>query len=418
MAGYKPGRLARTLGLTGAGSYFALYSSTVGGLYDDQIESVSIHRGKSGRGGGVHPSTLEITVKGMPALDATGSSVRFFLRETQAARLAARLGTTGPQIERRFTGRLGQVDVEDTGKRFTTTYGAASWITRLNYAPARSVPTAGQSVKRVIQDLLTLNRPTPLAGIIGSFHGDFDTLAETSEPVTFKDAISKYTDDLGILVRETRAGVSQVMSLPYRLDYAQRALPRSVPLTRSEAISPAKWEQRNEWPPVIVDYDVTNENGARVTRTAQIANYTAESPERRALDWSYIRPTTDQLYHHAYGMVYESNPRQYTVPSVKIDLLRLIASPQQYHRDQAGQLLGMEAGDPVYFSADWPSRLRGVHVAEGITETIGPDEWTLDLSLVPYSHAFGAAPAPEVPARSWESALYPWTDDPRPWAGA
>lgn len=416
MAGYKPGRLARTLGLTGSGPFFGLYSSTVGGLYDEQINAATIHRGKSGRGGGVHPSTLEITVPGLPALDATGSSVRLFLREVPAARLAARLGTTGPAIERRFTGRLGQVDVEDTGKRFSTSYSAASWISRLNYAPARSTPTAGQSVKRVIADLLTLNRPAPLAGIEVTFHGEFDAVATTSEPVTFKDAIGTYTADLGILIRETRAGVSQVLSLPYRLDYAQRTLAAALPLTRSQAISPAKWAQRNEWPPVIVDYDVTNENGARVTRTAQIENTTGESPERLALDWSYIHPTTDQLYQHAYGMVYESSPRQYTVPSVKIDLLHLIASPKQYHRDQAGQLLRMEAGDPVYFSGDWPARLRGVHFAEGITETIGPDEWTLDLSLVPYSHAMGSPNNPAVPARVWDSAGNTWNTETRKWS--
>lgn len=413
-ATHRPGRLARTLGLTGSGPYFGLYSEAGIGLYDDSIQSVAIHRGKSGRGGGVTPSTLEVTVKGGPVLHVAGHNVRLFLRDAPAANLAARLGTTGPAISARFTGRLAKTGVDDTGRRLATTYTAASWITRLAYSGVHTTPTAGQSVKRVITDLFKLNRPWGLAGVSATFHGDFDTVAETTDPVTYSEAIARYTTDLGILVRETRAGISQVMPLPYRITSAATRLATALPLTRSQAISPARWEQPNERPPVTVEYDVRNTNNNVVRRSVDIAAGT-EPPETVVYDWSYIRADTDHLYHHAYGIVYESSPRQFAVPSVKIDLLHLIGSSKQYHRDQAGQLLGLEPGDPVYFSGDWPSVLQGVHFAEGITETIDADTWTLELSLVPYAHAMGAAPSPAVPARVWDSAGNTWNNETRKW---
>lgn len=416
MATHKPGRLARTLAaVTGSGPYFGLYSPALGTLYDSEIISAVTHRGKQSRGGGVHPATLEVAVKGAPVLGATGTNVSLTLREGPAARLAAHTGVSADRLRARYSGRLGQVDTEDTGTRLTTTYSAGSWLARLNRSPVHSTPTAGQNLRRVLSDLFKLS--TPLAGINVTFHGDFDTLAETTDPVLYKDAIDRYTTNLGILVRETRAGVSQVLPLPYRITAAAAALSTAVPLTRSQAISPARWQQRNEAPPMVVEYWVTNENGFRVQRSVSVES-TGETPETRTEDWGYIRADTNQLYHHAYGMVYESNPRQFAVPSVKVDLLYLLASPHKYHRDQAGQLLALEAGDPVFFSADWPSSLAGVHFAEGITETINTEEWTLELALVPYAHAMGVAPSPKVPARVWTSARYPWKDESRIWRNA
>lgn len=414
MAVYRPGRLRRVLG-NGTMWNFSMYSAAMS-AYDGDIQTVTIRRGKSGRGGGVHPATMEITVNGAPVLGLAGSNVRFFLREEPAARLAARVGTTAAAIATRYTGRIGQSSVEDTGRRFATTYSAASWITRLNHSPKAAFPKAGQDLKRVINDL-THQLDSPLAGVNVTFHGDFDTLAADDTPLLFKDGITKYTADLGLLVRETRGGVSQVLTLPYRAAHAAAAMKTAIPLIRSQAISPARWEQRNEWPPQIIDYQITNPNGAVVTRTAQISTGSGETAERVAKDWSYIKPTTDQLSRHAYGMVYETNTRQYSVPSVTVDLLHLISSPNQYHRDQAGQLLAMEAGDPVFFAGDWPDLLRGIHFAEGVTETIGPDTWTLELSLVPHSHAVGDT-TPVVPARVWESAVNRWNEEPRIWSAA
>lgn len=410
MATHRPGRLARKLGFAGA-PLFGLYSEPLTTLYDKDIHSVAIHRGKSGRGGGVHPSTLEVSLKGQYSSAVTGSNVRFFLRDAPAAAIASRAGVTADAIKMRFTGRMSQTEVEDDGKRFTSTYRAASWINRLYRSPKHATPVAGHGVNRFLQELMGMAQP--LAGINLSFHGDFDQIAATGAPVLFKDAIDKYTQDIGILVRETRDGRSQVMTLPYRITHTAFRLENGVPLTRSQAVTPARWEQRNDWPAQTVQYKVANENGNVVTRSVSIAS--AETPLVASYDWSHIKATTDQLYYHAYGMVYETNTRQFSIPSVTVDLLYLLSSSNPYHRMQAGRLLEMEAGDAVFFSGDWPAPVRGVHFAEGIKETITADAWTLNLELVPYAQAMGAAPSPTVPARSWESATGPWSAESRAW---
>ena len=80
----------------------------------------------------------------------------------------------------------------------------------------------------------------------------------------------------------------------------------------------------------------------------------------------------------------------------------------------AAQMLTLEAGEPVYLSGDWPTRLQGVHYAEGITETITPNEWRFELSLIP--HALGAGtPSPSVPPLAWDSFTTAWADETRAW---
>lgn len=410
MATHRAGRLARTLKFAGA-PLFGLYSEPLGGYYDTDIHSVAINRGKSGRGGGVHPSTMEVRLKGLHSAAVTGNNVRFFLRDAPAAAIAARAGVTADAIKSRFTGRMAQSEVDDDGKRFTSTYRAASWINRLYRSPKHATPVAGRGINSFLQDLMGM--ANPLAGIVLSFHGDFDQIPVTGPPVLFKDAIDKYTKDIGILVRETRDGRSQVMTLPYRITHTAFRLANGVPLTRSQAVTPARWQQRNDWPAQTVQYKLTNPNGNIVTRSVSIA--TEETPLVSDYDWSHIKAVTDQLYYNAYGMVYETNTRQFSLPSVTVDLLRLLGSDNPYHRMQAGRLLEMEAGDAVFLSGDWPAPVRGVHFAEGIRENITSDAWTLELELVPYAQAMGSAPSPVVPARAWESAAGPWSAETRAW---
>lgn len=413
MTEIKPGQLANTLDKLSTGPHFAFYSPTVGGKYDSDIVSVTMRRGKTGRGGGVHPSTMEITFTGGPVwVEGSGSNGRLFIRDDLATALGAQLGVSGTEIAKRFEGRLGQIDVEDTGLQLQTTYSASSWVSQLSVSPRTWSHPAGTSVKRVIQDLLHLNLPTPPEGITGQMYSDYyDTLAEPTDKITYSDAIDKFTTDLGILVRVRRDGFIQGLPLEYRRLLATNGLPLAVPITRSEAISPARWTQRNEVPASDVSYYVTTPAGAKLLRTADIAF--GGTPV--TYDWSYVRADTQQTYYNAMGIVYESNPRQMSVPSVKIDLLRLIDSPSKYHRDQAGQLLLLEAGDPIFLSDDWPPALRGVHFAEGIAETITGSEWTIELSLVTWAHAMGSAPTPEVPPRAWESAHKPWNAETRTW---
>lgn len=416
MPTYKPGRLYRVLGkVTSYRSLFGMYSEPLGTLYDADIHSLVMHRGKEDRGGGSFPTTLEATVKGQYSSSVAGENVRVFLRDEPAVAVAAHCGTTAEAIKQRFAGRMGQTDVEDTGKRFTTTFGAASWLAQMNYSPVYFAPPAGMSVVSALAYLAHSDEPN--RGINMVLHGDAGKIA-TDQPLTlFKDGVGKYAEDIGILLQERRNGETHIMPLLYRKGLATTQVATTLPLTRSQAISPAKWEQRNERPAVRIEYLVTNAEGGPARRVAEVANTTGEIRETEELDWTYIQVTDvdNQLYREAYGRVLQSSTRQFTVPSVTIDLLHLIGSSKDYHHKQAGQLLALEHGEPVYFSADWPAPLRGVHFAEGINETVDADTWTLELSLVPYAHAMGDTPTPTVPGRTWDSLAGTWNQQTQKW---
>lgn len=416
MAIFKPGRLRRTLDpIIGAMFMFGVYSEPLGGFYDDVIQSVTIHRGKSGRGGGSNPSTLEITMTGRYTTAAAGNNIRFFIRDPAAALLATHLGGNATAITARYTGRLGKSSVEDTGKRFASTFMASSWISQMNYSTVKYTPLAGATVLSAIAGFTQAQEP--LRGIEMHTFGASDLVARTDDPQTFKDGISKYAADIGILMQETRDGKTNVFGHLWRYDQAAAKAATELPLTRSQAISPATWEQSNERPPVIVNFKITNSSGGPAVRTVTLPNPTGELRETIDVDWSHVQVlvTDNQLYREAYALAYESSDRLYKVPSVTIDLLYLIGSPSSYHRQQAAQLLALEAGDPVFFSGDWPTPLLGVHFAEGITETITSESWTLELSLLPMSHAIGNKYTTPIPARVWESATYPWNNETRKW---
>lgn len=417
MANYRPGRLRRTLApIVGNVSMFQLYSAPLGTLYDNDIHSVSINRGQSGgRAAGSIPSTLEVDLRGQYSAAVAGNNVRMSMRGPTSEALAAHLGVSAAAIAPRFTGRLGQTTVTDTGKKFSTVYRAASWIAQMNYSPKHYTPLAGQPLSTVLAGLLDAGQP--LRGIKPSFYPPFDPMAKNEPAITFKDGITRYATDLGTLLQETRDGQTKGRSIRNRANSARSALAASLPLTRSQAISPATWEQNNERPAVRVQFTVTNAAGAVSTRLAEVENPTGELVETQTVDWTYVRvaDVDSDPYREAYARVLSSNIRQFTIPSVTVDLLYLIGSPKQYHRDQAGQLLNLEQGDPVYFSADWPEALRGVHFAEGITETIGPDEWTLELALVPYAQVTGDAPSPVVPPKVWDSAGNSWNNETKRW---
>lgn len=409
---FKPGRLRRVLDpIVSAGNYaFAMFSTSLGGLYEDTIEEINIYRGKSGRGGGSFPAVLEIRLRGRYSAAAAGENVRVFLRDSAADAIAAHCSTTRDAIKTRYTGRLGVTSVADTGKTYSTTFGASSWIAQMNYSPVHYAPTAGQSIGAAIAGLCQAS--DPLRGITVTQLGSFDKIATNQPNTLFKDGVGKYAEDIGILMQETRDGVTRVFGHQYRADQVTIKGVTELPLMRSQALSPAEWKQPNERPGIVAEFTIVNASGGLTTRTASVANPGGELRETVEIDWSWFKENDvdNQAYREAYGRVYESTSRQFRMESITVDLLYLLGSPKQYHRQLAGQLLALEHGDPVFFSADWPSELEGVHFAEGIKETITSNTWELQLDLVPYAQAIGYAPSPVVPGRAWDSIPAPWDD--------
>lgn len=408
----RPGRLYRSLKPSAPLFEFSVDDGTV--LTDDQLRSITIKRGKTGAGGGVHPSTAEVAIAGFGSV-RTGLNCSLKLTGAGAA-LVADLGRgTAANIAPRFTGRIGRQLVDDTGSSSDTTFLAASWTAQLPGDGTAPAITKGLAVATAITRLMTpptlpLSAPVRMAD-----HAAHGTVYLPPEPgSTYADLIGKYTTDLGILVRETRLGGRQILTHQFRRDRAQFTMAGAPTLTRSQALSPARWEQGNETMPRNHRLLYVNSADELVARTYGDPDST--TTERVDVDMSHIKFADDtQASMEAYARRAADWTSSYSIPSITIDLLLLLTSPHAMHRAQAGRLLSMEVGDPMFLSEDWHPQLQGIHYAEALNETITPDSWTLELGLVPAHAAIGEI-SPAVPARTWEAANHPWSADPRTWA--
>lgn len=418
MAIFKPGRLRRVLTpIIGNAWLFALYTPSLG-AYEDVITGIKIHRGTTGRNVGHHASTVEVGLNGRFDALSTGELMRVLLRNQTAAALAAFVGggATAANIETRFEGRFATVDIEDTGRRFETTIAGASWLAQMNYSTASFTPIAGESLAALYADMTKSDEP--LRGIsFGTVLGTMDMRHfAAGESMLFREGVEEIAADIGVLFQERRDGVTYAYSHVKRRDLALSRVITDFPLMRSQAVAPGKYEQSNAQPAKRVEFKIINEQGGPAVRTAEIANPSGELRENEVVDWSRWQVTAvdNQLYREAYARVHESSSRLYQLPTVKVDMLMLLQNGGTYAKQIASQILRLEVGEPIALSGDWPGKLQGVHFAEGITETVTPDEWTFELSLVPHIVATGYG-GPTVRPRAWDSANYNWDIETRKW---
>lgn len=419
MAIFRPLRLKRTLSpITGTQWAFSMTAGSFAEA-DDTIQSVVINRGVGGRNVGHNPTTCEIRVDGRKDGFITGNQMRMFLREDPANRLGDHLGAVGADIAMRFKGRLGRVGIDDTGKRFDSELSGSSFLTQMNYSPAGFVPTAQESLGAILLDMTKANEP--VRGIdFGTFIGPVNIVNYAAgETARYREGVGTYAGDIGVLMQERRDGSTIAWSHFTRYDLAASRLLTEWPLMRSQAIAPGHYEQSNDRPAKRVEYTIRNEVGGLATRVAEVANPTGELRETESIDWSKWQVSTvdNQLYREAYARVFESSARLYSLPTVTIDLLMLLKHSGEYSKRIARQMLLLEVGEPVFLSGDWPPVLQGVHFADGIKETIGPNEWTLELSLIPHAVAVGRV-SPDVPALAWDSATKAWDEESREWDNA
>lgn len=402
-------RLWRKLGATNPLFRFN-YGSTI--LWDNVIQSATIHRG----GEGVSPSTLELPTIAYDSV-ATGEACSFELSAYGNDLINSLIGSTGYWRARRFTGRIGQQSVDDRGgsKQYST-YMASSQSAQLPAIRKTYSFAKGDLVRDVIR---TIMNPPSLSEYTVS---NSDTVAmyghlwEPIENQTYGDLIGRFTENLGIYARETRGGSIQLQTNEQRNRDATEDLAALLPLSRSQGLAPAVWEQRNKTRPRNYLLKYYNAAGSLVQQI--YGDQTDTLAEVIELDMSYVQFRDGiQPQQEAFARRAREWLSAYAIPSIKVDLLQLLSRPNPYDRMQAGRLIGLEVGSPMYFSGDWHPNLRGISYADEIKETITPDTWELEFKLTPSQEVTGDI-SPTIPARVWDQATYPWNTETRTWNGA
>lgn len=406
MSWTRPGRLHRTLKRIGVPTPLVTVTGDNFTLSDDDVTSLSMSHGGTDPSPGIQPSTCEAVIQ-RPAWIKTGQNFTVSLTAAAAAAIAARTTIPTNRFTERFTGRAGSQVNTDTPRGLSARIKAASWSAQLSRVNVQRWFDTGLPVNDAIRFLC--DSPA-LPEIDFRNFGTFDVLAEKIPDATYSGTLASISSDIGVLVRDTRAGQLEAWPLAHRMQWAADRIPDQYPLTRSQALSPATWEQPNEDLPAKVRADWIGTDG---TPYAISSGGTDESIVERH-DWTHIRARTTTLDRRFWALVNQEWDRIFRLPSVKVDLLYLLGSDNPYHQGQAGMLLSLNAGDTIGFSGDWYSNLQGLHVVTGIDEQITGSAWTLTLSLAPHKLVFGEE-SPPVPALVWESATYPWRDETRTW---
>lgn len=397
-------------------------------MTDHDLKAITINRGAAGAVFGEQDHTMEINsavVRGV----RTDYPIRCQLTNYGAQHLADRLGGDPAAFQDRFYGRIGRQVVDDAGGigveggKWETSIYASKWQSQLRNLQRVGWQNNGEPVMSLFEQFIFRqynNLPHMPNPIFPSDSWDYGTMKNDydyeQQQITYGDFSTKYFDDLGYYVQNTRAGADQVLTIERRWSLAQYRLDKMLPLTRAQVLAPSQWEQPNEDRPrnhTVIYQLVGNSEWQRRTIGPDPDDPRIELAEHDVsyVGWPTLYQPTQML---AARYAQERTNTGYSLPSVEIDLLRLIDSDSEADRTQARQLLELEMGDPIYLSNDWANQIRGIHYATGITESISADGWNMTLSLVPTNVVVGEW-SPDVTPQSWDSAREFWDEETRAW---
>lgn len=418
----RPGLLKRTLA-QGGENLFEL-SLAGSGLYTyEQFGDVAISHGKDSPGGGMTVATMSCRVQDtIPA--GAQRRARLRLSGALANRITEGTGYTADSIRHRFTGRIGADTITDRSDRHSryTEIQCSSWTSLLKNGKRSTVFYANGLVLASLRNAFAhpsfVNANIAPVNFPDTAHSDRSFELEGNE-FRFSEAITKYGSDIGILIQQQRDGSISLLPITKRIELLNSRISSTWPLLRSEAISPAIWEQHVET--ASKQYTLK-----WLTEDDTVYDWVWPLPvganpglivETEDVDWSNIRTVTDNYRRYMDALNYETNAMRHTLSSVKIDLLMLLKSSRYYDRRIAVQMLALNEGDPLYLSGDWPTAITGPQLVQGIDEKITADEWTLELSLTHPRNTLGllAAETPTVPPKVWDSARTAWNSTAGTW---
>lgn len=410
----KPGRLYKTL--APSEPLFAL-TMTGGDQYDDNsIIMITINRGDASTLAGMQPSTLEVDLAGKSTKRMTGKTVTLNLTSAGRSLLSNMTGKPSAYFYERFVGRAGTFKYTDSPRtaQQITKIMAGSWAAQERNSGKR-LPIVGKN--QPISEIL--GRVLYRAGRTYTYtaRGEFERTGIEFADASFDDIWGKLADDIYIPAPVKRNGTLSAVSLPQLFTETQERLNSTPHLTRSQVLSPVEWEQPNEVNSELYSFLHTNSDGVVIRQDLQYTWAGSNIPDfdTTEIDWKQLRLNdTGHFLYAARGYIMREASQRWFLSNVTVDLLHLLRSANPYDRDVAGFLLTLEVGESVNLSGDWPIDVSGVYFAAAIKEHISSNEWTLEISLLPFLWVFGEQ-SPVVPPRVWGSFAHPWNEETRNW---
>lgn len=369
---------------------------------------------------GYTPATMETTAAGsLPA--RINGSVTVYLSQWLAEKITAGTPIPAARIRPRFVGRVGLDTIDDRGDKRArhTNLRCSSWGALLGQSRRRITMHEGGSLAAETRNIF--QHPS-LSSMVSLSYGDPAYLdrVHATETGTYQDVADKYTKDIGTLIQQKRDGSLQLLAPNVRRLALEAGNRTQYGYLRSHTLAPASWDQ----PVESLTGPLSIKRRTADTSVAYVEPWPLPSGVVDALDmdtepydWSHIRINSQNYQHFMNARNLESNSPRHSLSSVKFDLMRMVSSPREYDRLCAAQLLDLNAGDPIYFGGDWPKEIRFPYFTTEITETMTPDEWTLEIKTQHPRTVVGMND-PELPVLTsavWAQAVNPWNTYTKPW---
>lgn len=408
----RPGRLYRVLADCPK-PIFKVSGATRYSRTDDGIHSITVKHGQDDATGGVPVATAEVGFTGYVSPEV-GETFKVELTPEAATYLSTLTGASN--IAPRYFGRTGLYSVDDTGKRVDSTVTASSWHSQLSNRRRVHAFPRGRWVHEALTTLLTAPSLAQIPTITRGNNAAREKFGQIYDPVAdakYSDVIGKLTSDIGVLVRQRRNGHLELTPLAQRRADATTALASFPPIARSQVIAPTTWA--TDWENDPTNHRIVTRDGAMAPVSLNFGNLAETWRDTRETDLQYLYfADNDQWTTLGEAGRYSEYTGAYKLPQIEIDLLALFRRGKPYDLLVAGQVLALEQGAAVAFSGDWYPHFQAVMFAEGITETISSDTWSITLNLVPLGRVTGELPTKPKP-RIWDQANIPWDEAPGTW---
>lgn len=375
---------------------------------DDDIISLSINYGKSSSSLALAVPTATIEIYGNVPLSYNSD---------------VKIETEIKGIESRFIGRVGSQELEDSD--------TSDRVSRI---------IATSHTIRIFRDNTTFNAYNEINTLGHAVNFMFDRSKSrkvpggTQTPSSrmwaedyFRRGVYKSKDVLGIFeslgigVLHTRSG-GVVFHHPLdRIQDMRAALLWSMPLQRSEALSPAMHEQATSYldaRPRLVYWRKGEESPryadlfSRYMRGVEIPTAT---DDKEIKEFVY---TTDSWRYTAMIHLMQQSVNKWNTPRITVDLLGL-KTGTPYEKEIFKQLVNTQEGEFIIFSGDWERAFRGAKVVQGIEEKITAESWDITFSLANPEAVLGWSeldtPMPKPLELTWAQQTGRWADQKERW---